>query len=272
MRAELTPNLCQTGTAEFLNNKEFIAEYKFDGDRCIAEMTAKGLKLWNRRGNDITFRYPEIVKNILLPIGTIIDSEIIVMKNGKDSFNEGIAFRSHLQNKYEIEIRSELLPAKLMVFDILFKGGVDVRHKPLMERKEILKSVVKENDFIKLSVVYDDLQKIFDETKAQGSEGVVLKKRNSIYENKRTQNWIKIKHIKEAIIVVDSYEVNNAGITLIRTSDNVRIQCGGEQSKEVKRMIDNKGQAEVEINYLEITNNGRYRMPTFNKLCENRNI
>jgi len=97
-----------------------------------------------------------------------------------------------------IELLSKIMPATLIVFDILHKDGEDLINLPLIERKKILEEVVEENERIVISTyVIGKGKKFFEEVKKRGLEGVMAKKLDSTYQlGKRSKDWLKIKYLK----------------------------------------------------------------------------
>lgn len=102
---------------------------------------------------------------------------------------------------------AEESPATYVIFDILEKNGEDLTELPLIERKEILKCSVKEGKHVCL---VDSIDKLGDEyykvVAANGLEGVVAKKKDSVYEQgKRSESWLKIKQLQSCDCVIFGY-------------------------------------------------------------------
>jgi len=74
---EYLPMLCEKGTGGVLDEEGYIFEPKMDGTRCIAEVY-EDVRLINRRGRDISRRYPEIVKELgKITHNCVLDGEIV---------------------------------------------------------------------------------------------------------------------------------------------------------------------------------------------------
>jgi bifunctional non-homologous end joining protein LigD len=96
-------------------------------------------------------------------------------------------------------LRDEETKLLYCVFDLLFLGGKDVRGKPLLERKHLLKRVLPGTDLLRYS---DHIKEkgiaFFDEAKRMGLEGVMAKRAAGLcYFGKRTREWRKIKAVNE---------------------------------------------------------------------------
>src|SRR5690242_19198668 len=64
-----------------------LFEIKWDGTRAIAYVETDGCRLMNRRERDISERYPEFECLQGAPDGTVLDGEIVVMRDGKSDFH-----------------------------------------------------------------------------------------------------------------------------------------------------------------------------------------
>ncbi len=97
------------------------------------------------------YLYPEL-KNIHQQIKqrTILDGEIIIIKDGKPDFAE-IQRRALLSNKSRINFAVAQLPVTFTAFDIIYSNGQQLTDLTLMQRKEILQSQITENDRLAVS-------------------------------------------------------------------------------------------------------------------------
>lgn len=94
------------------------------------------------------------------------------------------------------------------VFDILYYEGKSVMLKPLIERKELLERILPSNDlFVFVRYFEGQGEALYELTKTQSLEGIVLKKADSFYKpGTRLHNWLK----------VINYQYENVFITGIR--------------------------------------------------------
>lgn len=262
----ISPMLCQPSPP--FNSSEFMFEVKWDGERAVMLFENGKLTIQNRKGIEVTYRYPEL-QNIKFNCPCVIDGEVIVLdENGRSDFNL-IAKRSHLEKKFDIELRMQKIPVTFMAFDILSFDGRDVTMLPLYERRSWLYKAMQVNGVAKWSLPLDkegNGKALFESAVKQGLEGIVAKYIDSPYtQGKRSPHWKKIKNEKTIDMIFNRYEVNNAGIKL-QNDERFTVQCTGEQSKAVKKAIDDNGRAMVEVKYLNVTPDGRLRMPTFKGL------
>src|ERR1700738_591583 len=118
--------------------KRWVHEIKFDGYRVQIHLRDAAIKVFTRRGNDWTNRFRKIAADAwhINAGSAIIDGEVVVpAANGTTDF-------SVLQN--ELKGRSKKIV--LVVFDLLYLNGYDLRKLPLLERKALLKKIISKTD------------------------------------------------------------------------------------------------------------------------------
>jgi ATP-dependent DNA ligase len=164
----------------------WLHEIKWDGFRCIARKDGNRVRLYSRPGNDLTYRFPLIVEALagLRPQSCIIDGEAVACgEDGIASFNR-IRYRRHDADVF------------LYAFDLLELNGDDLRHDPLPVRKATLVSVLARagpglrfNEHLE-----EDGPTVFGHACKLGLEGIVSKRKDSLYSSGRTAHWIKSKN------------------------------------------------------------------------------
>ena len=96
----------------------WVYEPKWDGFRMIAWSGAEP-KLESRNGKNLLRYFPELVAPLQeLPSGTILDGEIVVVRNGATDF-DALQMRIHPAES-RINMLAAETPAKLVVFDVAF--------------------------------------------------------------------------------------------------------------------------------------------------------
>jgi bifunctional non-homologous end joining protein LigD len=257
--------LCNSITEEEalkLDENKYIAQEKKDGERCMIFVDNHKAIFLNRRGNIITYKFPEIAEQLGKLDNCILDSEIC---SQDDNFNS-LQKRALLKNPNEIAKRISQIPCVVWIFDILRIENSVLTQKPLRERIRELYSFLdgKETQFIKILPFYsikDSLKKAHDKE----GEGVVIKTLEGLYVGKRSDEYKKCKFFKETTITITGFTDNNAGI---RATDNLgnTIQISGHHSDDVKIVMQEKGYAEVFVQYLTISKEGRMRFPSYRGL------
>jgi len=241
-------------------------EIKYDGGRVICDTTGKygSPVIWSRRGNHLNNQFPDIMKDLSQQKKAVFDGELVAFdRYGISDFN--LFQRRLVSNPIEIQQRVNSIPATLMVFDIIELDGQRLTNLPLKDRYEILKKTLKETPHIKLTPHFDTPDKLLT---MHNIEGIVIKKVDGGYfEGKRFDVWQKLKFTQEATVKVTGYEKHPAGILMI-TEEGYRVNCNGCQSEIGKKLLDKKQEFKIEIVFLEKTNGGKLRFPSFKRYVD----
>lgn len=204
---EVSPMLIAREGEPF-NSDDFIYELKLDGIRCVAFLDETKTWLRNKRNLSLNERFPELIdihKNVKGKC--ILDGELYVFHNGRPDFFK-VQKRTTLKDPFKIKRASGTQPAIYTAFDILYYNGENIEKKPLMERKILLQKVIKENQFITYAryIDYDGIA-LFELTKEKNLEGIVAKRKESVYyQGRRTKDWIKCKHMLEDDFIILGYK------------------------------------------------------------------
>lgn len=177
-------------------DENYVYEVKWDGYRIIAHCHKGKVWLQSRGGQDYSKKYPSIVRALkALNIDCILDGEVVYLNNaGKPDFDA-------LQR-----VNGQNAPIVYYAFDLLWMKGKDLMKQPLLERKELLKQVVGENQTIKYSDHFDDGLLLFEHIKNIGLEGIVAKRKDSQYiPDDRSKKWLKITTEKRQEFVIGGW-------------------------------------------------------------------
>lgn len=262
----IKPMKCKpTDTIPDNQDGNLIFEQKFDGGRGI--ITVKNGKVEVRHGknpNLMNVKYPDLLPDLQgLPDG-IYDGEIVVLQDGFSVFN--LYQKRQCSNPFKIQLRAKKYPVTFAVFDILQCNGQDLRNLSLMQRKQKLQDILKQDrDHVKLTRFFDNPNVLLE--KQQFLEGIVIKSKDSSYEeDKRSGLWRKIRFNKEDTVTVIGYELTETGIVMI-TDTEKRINLAGQRSKKAKELIDNNGKVRLEIVFYEETDKG-YRFCSVKRILD----
>lgn len=69
------------------DNPGYLFETKWDGVRGMLAKSDGHLRIWGREGQDYTPRYPELSVQLDLPDGTVLDGELVLLRNGRPDFH-----------------------------------------------------------------------------------------------------------------------------------------------------------------------------------------
>jgi bifunctional non-homologous end joining protein LigD len=184
-------------------SEEWIFEIKFDGYRMLTRVDKKGkdIRLVTRNGNDWTDKLrplQEEIKRMKLPDGWY-DGEIVVHdENGKPNFNL-------LQLAFDGSNRAQIV---YFIFDAPYFKGYDIRNVRLDERRPLLEEALaaSPSDIVRFSGEFgtDPAQLVVAACQI-GLEGVIGKRRDSRYVNRRSPEWIKLKCGMRQEFVIGGY-------------------------------------------------------------------
>lgn len=166
---------------------DWLHEIKYDGFRTQLVLDWAGARAFSRNGHDWSRRYWPIVQAAeKLPAKSfIIDGEMIAPDpDGRPNFHE-----MHSRMAWNAEHLA------FVAFDILYLEGDDLRATPLIERKAKLWSLVKPaKGIIQYSEhVEGNGAAFFEAVEKMGLEGIVSKRRESLYRSGKTDAWVKTK-------------------------------------------------------------------------------
>ena len=180
---------------------DWAYELKFDGYRAIALKSGGSVQLLSRNGKDFAKRFPEIAEAVagLSARSAILDGEIVALDE------EG---RSSFQLLQALEIGKERPPLAYYVFDLLHLDGADLTAQPLTERRAQLNALLRgaPEPIRESSEIRGNPKKLLAEVRKRGLEGLIGKRRDSIYEpGRRSPTWIKLKCVAEQELVIGGY-------------------------------------------------------------------
>ena len=156
--------MAATLTQERFTGPDWIFERKLDGIRMLAFKNGKDVKLYSR--NRLLQDYPTVVRAISnLPVREVI-------LDGEAAWEPASRIAYH-------------------VFDILWLEGRSVMALPLVARRALLKDLPLRAPLAHVPEITDD--KPWERACSEGWEGVIAKRRTSLYEHRRSPHWLKMK-------------------------------------------------------------------------------
>jgi bifunctional non-homologous end joining protein LigD len=174
----------------------WIFERKLDGVRCVAIRDGAGVRLLSRNDLPQNDRYPEIVEALAADTRErfAIDGEVVAFEGSRTSFTR-LARRQR-----------EFVPVYLYAFDVLWLDGFDVRRLPLRSRKRLLRRAIRFHGPIRFTPYRnEDGERLFAEACARGWEGLIAKRAVSVYSERRSRDWLKLKCEQGQELVVAGY-------------------------------------------------------------------
>jgi len=178
--------MAATLTDKRFTGPEWIFERKLDGIRLLAFKKGRDVQLFSR--NQLEQHNPAIADAIAeLPHrDLILDGEVTGVW-GPASTREADKPRGFAYH----------------VFDVLWIDGRDVMSLPLDERRALLKTLPLRAPLRRVAALNDE--KPWEHACAEGWEGVIAKRRDSLYEHRRSPNWLKMKCEASQELVVGGF-------------------------------------------------------------------
>lgn len=204
----VAPMLATLTSAPF-SHPEWLFEPKLDGVRIISFIDRGSIRLQSRRGLDDTRLYPSLVKDLSSqPVWQmLLDGEVVALDDAGRSCFQCLQPRLNLKRPEDISDAEAKIPVYYYVFDILYLDGYDLRGVPLYQRQELLSRVLLPGERIRLLEHFaEDGKTVYQAALDQGMEGVVAKRRDSVYESaRRSPNWLKVKATTSDEFVIGGY-------------------------------------------------------------------
>jgi DNA ligase-1 len=189
---------------------DWLVEWKWDGIRAQLVKRDGRLWLWSRGEELITDHFPELHELVeALPDGSVLDGELVAWKESATGSGAvfGIQPFALLQQRIGRKTLSKKLledvPAALLAYDLLEWRGEDWRSRPQDERRARLELLVAEVGDARLQLSpqltgsdWQDLAHQREASRQLGVEGLMLKRRDSLYGVGRTRDlglWWKWK-------------------------------------------------------------------------------
>lgn len=164
--------MAATLTQERFTGPEWIFERKFDGIRLLAYKNGSDVQLFSRN------RLPQNLPAVGQAIKALPNKQLIL--DGEITWGGGkVAYH---------------------IFDILWLDGQSTTSLTLEERFALLSDLDLAAPLYRVKTLSDDLP--WERAQKDGWEGVIAKRRNSVYEHRRSKQWLKMKcELSEEFVV-----------------------------------------------------------------------
>lgn len=285
-----------TLTDKIPKGKEWIFEIKYDGYRIVTYVENGRVKMLSRNGIEYTSKFQNIA-NLLKEIDNssfVVDGEVVAFdENGRSDF--GL-----LQEK----IKKGKKDFYYVIFDLLALNGEDLRNLTLKERKSKLERLLyKTKNNLIYSTHVSKGEESFKFAKNNNLEGIVAKNLNSVYEGKRSENWLKIKcYLRQEFVIAGyttssknelisalilGYYSNSKFIYIGKVGTGLSDEKKKDLHKKFQKIINStcsfnekwteentiwlKPKYVAEIQYTELTKENLLRQPSFIGLREDKN-
>jgi bifunctional non-homologous end joining protein LigD len=180
--------MAATLTQERFTGPEWIFERKLDGIRLLAFRNGPDVRLLSR--NRLPQNLPSLVQAIEnLPVhDVILDGEVTWGASTRDD---------------ESARSGQIHSVAYHVFDVMWLDGRDVTSLSLEERRALLSGLPLHTPLHRVPSLDDS--KPWERACQEGWEGVIAKRRDSVYEHRRSPHWLKMKCEASQELVVGGF-------------------------------------------------------------------
>ena len=154
--------MAATLTQERFTDPEWSFERKFDGIRLLAYKKGKQVELFSRN------RLPQNIPAISQAIAKLPHRELIL--DGEITWHAPFSYH---------------------IFDIMWVDGRETMSLPLEGRRALLKQLPLTAPLKRVTELAGE--SAWERAQEEGWEGVIAKRRGSVYEQRRSRNWLKMK-------------------------------------------------------------------------------
>jgi bifunctional non-homologous end joining protein LigD len=173
-------------------------EVKWDGYRAQAVKRGASVSLASRNLKNISKQFPSVVRAVagLSVKDVVLDGEIVALDpDGRPSF----------QALHHVDLRG--VSIVYYAFDLLHLNGKDFVRERLDVRRDALREAVNGSSVLLSDALPGTPQQITRAVRELGLEGVVAKRRKSIYiAGRRSDSWVKVRFARHQELVIGGYK------------------------------------------------------------------
>jgi bifunctional non-homologous end joining protein LigD len=188
-------------TDEPFSDPAWIYERKLDGIRCLAYRHGDEVRLESRIGRSRNESFPDLVEALRAERTSdfVVDGEVVAFEGSRTSFQR---------------LQQGRGPVFYYVFDILRLDGEDVTARPVRERKALLRDALGFHGAVRFTPHRNrDGEAYFKDACRKGWEGLIAKRADSPYVQRRSRDWLKFKCSMEQELVIGGYTEPRGGRT-----------------------------------------------------------
>lgn len=215
------------------NDGTWSSELKWDGMRLMAHVGDDSLILRSGSGRDVTTAFPELASlRTSIAAGSVLDGEGVVMTETGPSFR-ALQHRIHVAQPSSAQLAR--YPVNFVAFDLLWFDHHNVMPLPFATRRNALEQSFEPGDRWSVSPLSeDDPEELFQVALDRNLEGIVCKRRDSIYlPGSRSSGWRKVKIRPRTDMVVGGWIpgsgslANTIGSVVVGVAGLEGFDCAG---------------------------------------------
>ena len=189
--------------------EEWAYEIKWDGVRAIAAVEDGELSLYSRRGERMTFRYPELeaIAEALDASEAMFDGEIVAFDQSGIPRFQRLQRRMGLTTEATIRRRVAEIPVTYVAFDLVWLDGRRLVDEPYESRRELLAGLDFDGPSWQAPGHHrGGGSRLLEVARERGLEGIVAKRADSPYcPGRRTSYWLKTRARRGQELVIGGY-------------------------------------------------------------------
>ena len=184
---------------------EWLFEVKWDGVRAICFIEQEAVRMVSRTGHSCEKQYPElsVIPHYIAAGQAILDGEIAALDEKGAARFELIQPRIAQSDPNAVSHMARSRPVVYFAFDLLYLNGYDLRQVALIERKQLLESILTPTAVLRYSEHFPGAgDAMLQAARETGIEGLMAKRANSRYESRRSNEWIKLKIVERQEFII----------------------------------------------------------------------
>lgn len=193
------PMLATLAEAPPNDTREWSFEMKYDGFRAVVGIAEGEAVMLSRNELDLGPRFPQTFAAIqkIKAKELVVDGEVVVLDE---------------QGAPRFQLLQQGGNERLILFDILWHDGQDLRQLSYVERRKQLEKLFKKPPAgiaiaQSLAMTGEEALKLAADG---GWEGIIAKRKSSVYEPRRSKEWLKVKAINEQEFVIVGWQPSTA--------------------------------------------------------------
>lgn len=193
---------------EPFSDPDWLFETKWDGVRAVCFIRNGKARFISRNQNELTAQYPELadIGKSIDGSSVILDGEIVALDEHGVSRFQLLQRRLGRKNAGEIQRLAATTRIAFYVFDVVYLDGFNLTGCKLIDRKAILEEILKASKNIRYSDhIIGEGKQLFAEVSKIPLEGMIAKRLESTYAQRRSADWLKIKTIQQSEVVIGGY-------------------------------------------------------------------
>ena len=196
LRKVFPPMLATLASEPPPDDSNWTYETKYDGFRAITAIVGGRIAMWSRNELDLAPRFPHIAEAMskIKVKDAVLDGEIVALDD------KGTPRFQLLQQGERREV--------IFVFDVLWLDGRDLRHQSYTQRRAAVEALLRRPPArVRVAEQLEPPGKEALKRAAAGRyEGIVAKRKTSVYEGRRSKEWLKVKVLNEQEFIIAGWE------------------------------------------------------------------